>query len=241
MINFNGIHSDTFADIVSIMNVRRPAFPGARSRTLTITGRDGAVYYGRDTEPATAGWRVVLKSDSLSDRRQAIRGITKWLVTKNAGILKFDDELDKQYYAVLISPIDPDEAALLGFLDIEMFIPDGCAYAVDTKTEQATGELIFQNDGQECPFILEAALGSDVEELIIELTENEYIEIDESFSAGDTVEIDTSKRTVKRNDTDKRGKVTFDSQFFKLPAGGGQITADPSDTELELTWRERYF
>ena len=144
MINFNGISSTAYADIISVQNIKRPLSPGARVQAIDVIGRAGVYYCSKDRSAQTVSFRLALNSTSIEDRRAAIREIAYWFGEKEEKILSFTDEPDLIYYAVLTSPIPVDEFATVGLVDISLFIPDGCAYSAVTTTagpEQETQTL----------------------------------------------------------------------------------------------------
>ena len=134
MIEFNGVSSTAYEDIISVQRINRPLYPGARAQTLSIPGRDGVYYFGKDAQAQDVSFRLTLKSTSATARRSAIRQIAGWLDTDDVAILKVTDEPDLRYYAVLESPVNIDEFADLGITDIRFMIPDGCAYSDTAAT-----------------------------------------------------------------------------------------------------------
>ncbi len=141
MIEFNGIASDSFADILSIQLINRPLSPGARAHTLEIAGREGVYYFGKDSKAQNVSFRLVLKSDTIAERRTAIRSIAAWLDTDDPKILSFTDEPEIIYYAVLIDPIPVEEFALVGRVNVSFLIPDGCAYSANLKEREPQPEI----------------------------------------------------------------------------------------------------
>ena len=129
MITFNSVSSTAYTDILSVMRVSRPLYPGARQQTMDIPGRDGVYYFGKDARAAQVSFRLSLKSTSATGRRAAIRQIAGWLDTDDVAILKVTDEPDLRYYAVLTEPVNVEEFADLGMTDVTFMIPDGCAYS----------------------------------------------------------------------------------------------------------------
>ena len=129
MITFNSVSSTAYTDILSVMRVSRPLYPGARQQTIDIPGRDGVYYFGKDARAAQVSFRLSLKSTSAIGRRAAIRQIAGWLDTDDVAILKVTDEPDLRYYAVLTEPVNVEEFADLGMTDVTFMIPDGCAYS----------------------------------------------------------------------------------------------------------------
>ena len=122
MITFNGISVTSFDDFVSVMQVNRPGSASNRGQLLSIVGRDGVYYFGKDGEPQTISFRLALKSATAADRRKTIRQIAAWLETEDPKVLTFDDEDDIIYYAVLVDAINADEFIDVGFLDVNLLI-----------------------------------------------------------------------------------------------------------------------
>ena len=242
MIEFNGVTSDSFADILSIQRISRPASSGARAHTLDIAGRAGVYYFGKDRKPENVNFRLLLKSNSIAERRTAVRAIAAWLDTEDPKVLSFTDEPTLIYYAVLVDPIPVEEFALVGYVDVTFLIPDGCAYSASlNETSSVSGDCYYNNEGNlDTPVIIEATIEeADVEELIISLTDYVFVKIEYEFDEDDEVVINTQTGRVTINGDNNDKYVTYDSSpFFMLPPGAGKITPVPASTSLKMTFRE---
>ena len=141
MITFNGVSSTAYTDILSVMRINRPIYPGSDTQTLNITGRDGVYYFGKSARAGRVSFNLALKSTSATARRAAIRQIAGWLDTEDPAILTITDEPDLRYYAVLTENINVDEFADIGMTDVTFMIPDGCAYSDTVDTLQPQVEI----------------------------------------------------------------------------------------------------
>ena len=69
---------------------------------------------------------------------------------------------------------------------------------------------------------------------------SEYLDLDRSLSNGDEVIFNTQTRMVTVNSSDARGDIDFDSTWFKLPVGTWTILSDTTNTDMEVTYRQRW-
>lgn len=242
MITFNGVSIDTFSDVLTVTDIDRPLSAGARSRTTSIIGRDGLLFYSKDRSELSVSFEVVTKSDSIAERRDTIRELAKWLDTRHPQELYFDDEDDLVYYAVLDRPVIVREFVKSGRATISMLVPAGCAFArTPTEINEEGGNVVFDNGGSiEAPVLITAVIQDSIEEVAFSLTETEFITIERSLSVNEVIVIDTALRTVTVDDVDARDDVVIGSTFFKIDPGAGSITPDPSATHVNLQFRERY-
>ena len=69
---------------------------------------------------------------------------------------------------------------------------------------------------------------------------SEYLDLDRSLGSTDAVIFNTQTRMVTVNSSDARGDIDFDSTWFKLPVGTWTILSDTTNTDMEVTYRQRW-
>lgn len=237
MITFNGKAANEFDDIRSIMTVVRPVSPGARVRMQQIAGRAGILYFGKDREPKVISFRIVLRSSSNAELRKSVRDIAAWLDTEDPAPLIFSDEPELKYNAVLVEPIMTEEFAAIGFADVQFLVPSGYAEKIQVKT---TGP-IDENEGTEkCPCIIDADMNENSSSLKITLDQTgEFVQIDYDLVTNDSIMIDTEKHLTTINGLDARAHVTYASDYFRLPVGNFNLSAD-ANISMTVEFRELF-
>ena len=244
MITFNSVSSTAYADILTVMRVNRPLYPGAAANTVEIPDRDGVYYFGKDKNPVSISFRLSLNSASATARRTAIRQIAAWLENDDPKPLSFNDESTLIYYSVLTEPISVDEFALTGFADVRFTVPDGCAYSTGTETvsDVATTAVTSTNAGTlPCDCVITVSPTTDYASLKLTLdATSEYLELNSSGGSTNEIIFNTQRRTVTVDGTDASSGIDYDSTWFKLPVGAFTIDIDGAASDVDIVYRERW-
>lgn len=109
-LTFRNIHSSTFK--IGAKSIDRSLIPSLRQNEFTIPGRHGTVDFGSnkyDKRPIKVDIGLI-KNASFEELRKNARNIAYWLSGK--GLLIFDDEPDKAYYASVYSYVGIDQIEL---------------------------------------------------------------------------------------------------------------------------------
>lgn len=230
-ITYNGITSQSLG-VEKVMRVTRPVYSGARDRLLRISGRPGAVDFGRDIEPGYIPTRLFLQAESFAAKRAQLRQIAAWLNQEQVKQLIFSDEQDKFYLARPASLVNPEDSAYKTWLDVTWLCPDPHAYALTTKTSSP-------NEGTaSTPVKITATMTGDTDHLQITLG-GQIVRLETDLVTGDEVIIDTNQGWVALNGLDARQYVTYDSDLrLMLPVGAFTLTAD--NATLSIVYRERW-
>lgn len=138
---YNGTHSDAMG--VTVMGIRRDFLPPITPRTITVPGRPGSYWYGHDYGAREITIDVFVRGTSLADLRIKLRNIANWLKPDGGPKpLVFDDEPDKQYFAVLADRTELEQILWHGRGTLTFVCPDPYAYG---ELEQAQF-IITEND-----------------------------------------------------------------------------------------------
>jgi len=114
---FGENHSDDFKIVMKSIN--RPILGNMIPRENESYGRDGFTDY----ENNRVSKRIIsvyctFEASSINDLRNSIRNVSKWLYSKNAEKLIFDDEPDKYYLARIYNQIDLESFTRYGIFKI---------------------------------------------------------------------------------------------------------------------------
>ena len=244
MIEFNGVSSTAYTDIISVQRINRPLYPGARANIMTIPEYDGVYYFSKDKAQLDISFRLSLKSNSITERRAAVRQIAAWLYDDDPKPLSFTDESTLIYYALLTEPVNIDEFADLGFTDVRFMVPDGCAYSTGAETisDNATTAITSTNAGTlPCDTIITVEPTTDYTSLKLTLAETgEYLELNSSGGSTSEIIFNTQTRTVTVDGVDASSDIDYDSTWFKLPVGSFTVDVEGAASDVEIVYRERW-
>ena len=244
MITFNSISSTAYADILTVMRVARPLYPGADANVVEIPDRDGVYYFSKDKNPATISFRLSLKSAGITERRTAIRQIAAWLENDDPKPLSFTDESTLIYYSVMTEPISVDEFALVGFADVRFMVPDGCAYSTGTETVSAAATTAVTSTDAgtlPCDCIITVSPTTDYASLKLTLIEtSEYLGLNSSGGSTNEIIFNTQRRTVTVDGVDASTGIDYDSTWFMLPSGSFTIDVEGAASDVDIVYRERW-
>jgi len=243
VIKFNGIQSDQSSlGILAINRIDRAILPEMRNKLFEINRREGALDFGRDLQPRYIDIRFTMKSANIEQLREHSRNIAEWLYTPDLSELVIGDEQDKFYLARVASQISQEQILNLGICEMSFVVPDVWAYDENLTSVINDGIVSFTNDGTVATsYYLQATINElTASSFKIALSDTEFIELEVDLVQNDVIEIDSGMRTILLNDDDIRDKLTIESSWFMLPSPGGNLTADPISTDLELYFRKRY-
>ena len=244
MITFNGVSSTSYADIIAVQRINRPLYPGARANIMAIPEYDGVYYFSKDKNPIDISFRLSLKSNSITERRAAVRQIAAWLYDDDPKPLSFTDESTLIYYALLTEPVNIDEFADLGITDVRFMVPDGCAYSTGTETvsDVATTAVTSTNAGTlPCDCVITVEPTTDYASLKLTLAEtSEYLELNSSGGSTSEIIFNTQRRTVMVDGIDASSGIDYDSTWFKLPVGSFTVDVEGVASDVDIVYRERW-
>lgn len=134
---FNAVHSSVYG--VIMRSIDRSAFPGARSQSVTVPGRDGALFFAGDLEDRYIELECSIICDTATDMRTRIRQVIGWLYLQAKAELTFDDEPTLNYLAVVEDSIAIDQVTARAAQMKVTFRCDPLAYEdEDTTTDTIT-------------------------------------------------------------------------------------------------------
>lgn len=243
--SYRGKHSDDFG--VTAEKTIRPISAALTAVTEQIPNRKGVYYYRTDKGPSIIKVSIVLQTDKLSTFRPDIRAITAWLdPDQGVGPLVFDNEPDKTDEAVFYNnsgqQIDITQLVLLGRMELQFLVPDGESVGAD-HTQTFTDAGTIRNGGSaEAYPVFTVTFSATSSTFKITNQDGESINIDYSFSSGNTLVIDCQYEKVTIN-----GEITMSaydwtsSDFFSFVPGDNDLTISPTRvSSVSVDYQERW-
>lgn len=234
---FNGIELD---DYFKILDIRRPILPIVSPNTTNIENGDGSKDSRKSIlEEGTIEVDIKLSSDSLVNKRKAIRNLASMLFSRDVKELKFKDELDKHYLAKISGNTDLSEVFLYGRATLSFVAPDPIAFGEKKVVSISTNANIKVNGTYETKpkFIFNITSGKTYIQ-VVNTDSGELVKINHNFIAGNTLTIDFNKKwKTNKNNVVIDEDVTFESDFFHLSPGSNNIVvSSPATLEYVERW-----
>lgn len=224
MFTFNGIHANTYG--VKVVTVDRSPLPAVENTLLNAPSRNGAYFVRNTIKEREINVDINLTGTSESDLRTKVRNIGAWLYSNQPQILKFDDEPDRQYLAV-IDTASLEETLKVGQGQLKFICPNPYATALTDATTNfaptAIGNKTFTVGGNVRPYpvitFTFTAVATRVlyTQIIDGVTKR--MDIQGSFKAGDVLVVDHNKGYITLNGTNAMPMLTLDSDFYPLNLG----------------------
>lgn len=159
---YKGKHTSEFN--IGTRSVNRTVLARKRSNSITIPGRHGTINFDGETYEEKP-IRVLLgfvNEETFEELRESVREVAYWLGGEG-GVLIFDDEPTKVYYATVKEQVDLEQLKLLPMGATEVtFLCQPFAESLDYKLEQVasittspyTLEIEVEGTGEDiCPII----------------------------------------------------------------------------------------
>lgn len=223
-----------------ILDIRRDILPPIKLTMLDIPGKDGNLYVKSKFNPRTIEVDIEVKGKDKEDLRQKISKLATKLYDGKLGILRFKDEIDKHYEAILTDTTYLNEIYVYGQATLTFICPD--PYKKGEKIEvEIDNNIKFYNRGiANAIAVLELEVLTDTDEIVISnVTTGKYIKLSGNYVQGDKIIIDLEKQYVERNGYNDMKNVAIDSDFIRIMPGENQITIS-SNVNGVLSYIERW-
>ncbi|SHE66056.1 putative phage tail component, N-terminal domain-containing protein [Seinonella peptonophila] len=145
MFSYNDIHGTVYFD--KVLDVIRGMAPSSSPLLQKITGKDGAYFFGVDTDVMEFEIKVLVKGKTRADLWTKIRKANGWLKKKELKKLVFDDEPDLYYEAICVDALDIDEILEFGIGTIKFLAPDPYAVGQSKSQRVSSPAAIFERNG----------------------------------------------------------------------------------------------
>lgn len=240
---FDGKHTSAAAlGITYVYKKERHILPASTARTVSIPGMRGVHYMGSDRDPLMFSIDFSVEGSSITDIRRKAEAIAAWLDVDEPKLLVFDDDPNRQYYAIPTNRVTAEQIERFQLAQVAFLVPDAYRWATATKT---SGD----NEGTKpTPCTITCTIAAQTESLKVTLQETgqfvllqrDAVRWNVTLQAGDEVVIDTAKQLTTVNGVDARAGVAALSNYFELPVGEYTLVPDPAATTVAVEFRERW-
>lgn len=227
-----------FGDYIKVEKVRDPLLPPILNLRREVPGKNGSLYKRNKLEPKNIEVEIRLIEKNRSKVKEKARTVSRLLYTKEPKKLRFKEEPDKYYLAILDSSTDLERFLFTGFSILTFVALDPIAYG-ETKTIDISSNTTIINQGS---YKTTGRITIEVTQSIghIQVTQQntgEYVYIEHDFVAGDEVIIDLDREYVTKNGYSIMKDVYLESDFFDIPVGEFELTSSvPATLEYVERW-----
>lgn len=241
MLNFNGVDIPKFVKVkrvdISALPSINPNIKGSSSSFGVLTGK---TQFKEKYIKATIS--IVIPSGySL---QKCGRELAVWLKGNDFDLspLIIKDDSTVRYMAKVSNSVDLSDLLYVGEGEIEFVVPSGCGEAVAEKTASGTSKAVINYLGSHRAFpIIEVTIMGVASTITITNTQKgESIYLNGSFKSGDKILIDCNKHLVKLNNEVHMELIGITSKFLQLDYGATNILCSASNSQVKVTFRERY-
>ncbi len=193
-----------------VRNVKRPILPPVISKTKKVLDRHGVYYFGSQFDAIEIPVEVAWKGSTTANTQAIKRDLAAWLRPNGLKKLKFDDEPNMYYNAVLTGETEIDQIVRIGQGEITFLCPDPFAYAdPDDVFSSSSGSITFTRKGT--------------------AESNPKIEIKGTSAAGQGYSVDLNGTVINYTGALASGEtLVLDSEYvtaYIIKADGSQVSA----------------
>lgn len=241
MLNFNGLNAPSF---VKVKAVNISALPSINTNLKGSVAGFG-VLSGKSTfEEKTIKASITIIIPTGYSLQKCARELAIWLRGDdfNLSPLILQDDPDIRYMAKVSSSVDLSDLIFAGEGEIEFVIPSGCGESISEKTVTGTNKVSINYTGSQRAFpLIEVTVGGTASTVTINhVQKGTSFYLNGSFSSGDKILIDCDKQLVKVNDKLHMELIGLTSEFIKLDSGTNEISCSVSNSNVKVTYREKY-
>jgi predicted phage tail component-like protein len=151
--SFDGIKKDW---VYMLKGRSKPPFAAIARNAVTITGRHGAFLQSSSTQPMIISQPIAFKVFSDAESLALKDELAGWLVTDDPRSLKFDDEPDREYFAIVQNTLDDFERFVqLRQGTIEFLLLDPFGYGVEVEQNLSVDPVVVHHGTAEARPIFE--------------------------------------------------------------------------------------
>lgn len=227
-----------FGDYIKVEKVRDPLLPPILNLRREVPGKNGSLYKRNKLEPKNIEVEIRLIEKNRSKVKEKARTVSRLLYTKEPKKLRFKEEPDKYYLAILDSSTDLERFLFTGFSILTFVALDPIAYG-ETKTIDITNSPIILNEGTHSTtgtITVEITEATNNLQVTLQNT-GEFIYVSHDFVVGDTILIDLEEEMIYKNGYSIMHDCYLESDFFDIPTGEFQISVSSGNATLEFTER----
>ncbi|NQG97957.1 phage tail family protein [Streptococcus suis] len=200
-----------------------------------VPGRDGSYYRGTRLKPRSIKVKALLTGQSALDLRKQFTSLNR-LLDVGLGELSFSDEPGYFYRACFVSSNEPPERKDEVVLEMNFICTDPKKYS---EEQTVTGNGVQYQGVFETNPVITVTLSAGGSELrLLHVQQQKYVRIKQSLLAGNRVEFDMGRRSVKVNG--RSVLENFDmvnSRFFPLVPGANTLSTNLAGS-IQIKYRE---
>jgi predicted phage tail component-like protein len=218
MLNYKGISSE---GKLKVLKVTRSVLPPSSNKLMEIDGMSGALFVSKKHGVKKIEVEVAIIGDYVNKKRE----IAEWLDSDKPEALVIEDEPDKTDFAIIDGDTDMDEILDNGLGTIGFICPDPYSFGQQLSSSIAVGTDSVHYGGTAPTFpVITFNLTAPTSSVKVQKGDL-FVEVTDSFVAGDELVIDMKTGKVTRNGTVIMSKVTLESQFFPLTKGANTFNS----------------
>ncbi len=228
---FNGITKD----YVRVLRGRDRPFWANRTHNIDERNRVRKT----STDPRIITVPILIMHDGFSDLQRKKEDIANWLVHDEVKTLKFIDDPNRHYHALVDGILDHEEASYWADGEITFVCPMPFKLGETKPINLTTTNQTFNITGQvETPWTSRTVFTESASQFKIESSNGLNIILNYGFIKGHVLEIDYNTRDVFLKGNDLSVAIDLRTEWFELPVGNVVLKASHP---TEVTYTERYY
>lgn len=243
---FNGVNIDTDLEGFRTLAVSGRGLLSKNINSTDIPGTDGKYFLYGNLEVRAIVVKFQLKATTNEEFRQKFNRLNMLLQTDEPKILKFTDEQDYSYKAILQKGNDIEETSNSVVSTFTFLCLDPYKYKEvdkDTGVSSVTITKLPNNKNEFTPELIKVIVNSVSDKIIIKnQTTAKKIIINNSFAVGDVLEIDLNKDyPLKLNSLVRSELIDFVESDFDFTVKQGDVITCSNSRVLEVHTKERMY
>lgn len=204
---------------------------GENHATTSVPGRNGQYYHSKTIEERTLTIKVFISGNNDSSFRKQYELLNKLLHTDEPKAMSFADESDRIYFAKFKSVSTPDELVNHAVVTLTFICYDPFKYSdVRSVSKKA---VTYNGDYETKPKITITLTAGGSEFRLLHVEKQLYVRIKGIYQAGNVIEIDMAKRTIKQNGRAILSDLDMvNSRFFTFSKGKNTLSTSLGATTV---------
>jgi predicted phage tail component-like protein len=244
---FNGVNIDINLEGFRTLAVSGRGLLSKNINSTDIPGTDGKYFLYGNLEVRAIVVKFQLKATTNEEFRKKFNKLNMLLQTDEPKILKFTDEPDYSYKAILQKGNDIEETSNSVVSTFTFLCLDPYKYKAvdkDTGVNNVTITKLPNNRNEFTPELIKVIVNSVSDKVIIknQTTTKKIIINHNSFAVGDVLEIDLNKDyPLKLNTTVRSELIDFVESDFDFTVKQGDVITCSNSRVLEIHTKERMY
>lgn len=204
---------------------------GENHATTSVPGRNGQYYHSKTIEERTLTIKAFISGYSDLAFRKQYELFNRLLHTNEPKAMSFADETDRVYFAKFKSASIPDEVVNHAVATLTFVCYDPFKYS-DIRSV-STKAVTYNGDYETKPKITITLTAGGSEFRLLHVEKQLYVRIKGIYQAGNVIEIDMAKRTIKQNGRSILSDLDMvNSRFFSFSKGKNTLSTSLGATTV---------